>query len=329
MNLIFFDLEGPLSPQDNAYELMKLAPQGDRIFEVISRYDDLLALEGKEGYEPGDALALIAPFLVCHGITEQNIVALAEKASLVEGAPELIGQLHAQGWGVHCISTSYEQYGRRIAQRVGIAPENVACTHFPLDGYRSALNVEDLSSIPAVEESILPLRPEADDARIKERLDRFFWSELTDTKLGAVIEEVKPVGGQRKVGALSRFTERYEQPLGQVVVVGDSITDAKMLETIDQAGGLAIAFNANQYALPYATIGLASTHLSDLGPVLAAWAAGGRRTAENVVREKEKAGGTRNRGFYHWLAGRPDLGEPLAIHRRIRRFVREEAGKLG
>jgi energy-converting hydrogenase A subunit R len=40
MNLICFDLEGPLAPQDNAYELMKLFPRGGKIFEVISRYDD-------------------------------------------------------------------------------------------------------------------------------------------------------------------------------------------------------------------------------------------------------------------------------------------------
>jgi len=329
MKLVFFDLEGPLSSQDNAYELMKLSPNGDRIFEVISRYDDLLALEGKEGYEPGDTLALIAPFLVHYDITEENIVALAEKASLVDGAPELVGQLHAQGWHVFCISTSYEQYARRIAQRVGIAPENVACTHFPLDRYRSTLSVEDFSGIKEVEKDILPLKPEEDDAKIKERLDRFLWTELTNTKLGAVIEEVKPVGGRRKVEALDSFAQRYGQPFGELVVVGDSITDAKMLETVDKAGGLAVAFNANQYALPYATIGLASTHLSDLGPVLAAWAEGGRAAAEKEVRAKESAGGTGNRSHYHWLAGRQDLDEPLAIHRRIRRIVREEAGKLG
>ncbi len=36
--LICFDLEGLLSPQDNAYGLMKLIPDGDKLFEVISRY---------------------------------------------------------------------------------------------------------------------------------------------------------------------------------------------------------------------------------------------------------------------------------------------------
>ena len=70
MNFICFDLEGPLSPQDNAYELMRLFPNGGKIFEVISRYDDLLTLEEREDYEPGDTLALIVPFLLLHNISE-------------------------------------------------------------------------------------------------------------------------------------------------------------------------------------------------------------------------------------------------------------------
>ncbi|GAG18116.1 unnamed protein product, partial [marine sediment metagenome] len=92
-NFIAFDLEGPLSPQDNAYELMKLFPNGDRIFEVISRYDDLLTLEEKEDYEPGDTLALIVPFLVLHNITEADISRLAGEASLTGGADKLISWL--------------------------------------------------------------------------------------------------------------------------------------------------------------------------------------------------------------------------------------------
>ena len=54
--VIVFDLEGPLSPMDLAFELMGLREGGDKVFAVISRYDDLLTLEGKAGYEPGDTL---------------------------------------------------------------------------------------------------------------------------------------------------------------------------------------------------------------------------------------------------------------------------------
>ena len=68
MAKIFFDLEGPISPQDNAYEVLGLAKDGERVFEVISKYDDILTLEGREGYEPGDTLKLIVPFLLWNKI---------------------------------------------------------------------------------------------------------------------------------------------------------------------------------------------------------------------------------------------------------------------
>ncbi len=108
-NHICFDLEGPLSPQDNAYDLMKLFPDGDRVFEVISRYDDLLTLEGREGYEPGDTLALIVPFLVLHGISEADITDLADRATLTGGAARLVTWLNDEGWQVFCITTTYKQ----------------------------------------------------------------------------------------------------------------------------------------------------------------------------------------------------------------------------
>jgi len=323
---IFFDLEGPLSPQDNAYELMKLFPLGDRIFEVISRYDDLLALEGREDYEPGDTLALVVPFLICHHISEEDITGLAQRATLVDGAAELIADLSSSDWKVFCISTSYEQYALRIAHRVGIFSDNLACTRFSLGRYLSQAKEEDLTKVEEIEQEILAMKP-VDDEIMKKRLDLFFWKELPKTSLGIALREVKPMGGRRKVEALKGFARAYGQSLERVVVVGDSITDARMLEAVDSAGGLAVAFNANEYALPYATIGLASTNLGDLKLALEAWVEGGRDAVERVVRER--AGGGGDRGNFQWLRGRKNLEEPLKIHERIRRLVREEAGKLG
>ncbi len=325
---ICFDLEGPLSPQDNAYELMKLFPQGDKVFEIISRYDDLLTLEEKPSYEPGDTLALIVPFLLHHGVRENDIRRLAQRAKLVDGASKLIFGLHFRRWKVFCISTSYEQYALTITQRLGIAPENVACTHFPLDSYVQVLCKESLARVEKVEKDILTL-PLGDDEQIKRRLDQFFWSELPTTELGKIMEKVKPVGGRRKVEVLRKFAESYGQPLSSFVVVGDSITDFRMLQAINQSGGLAIAFNANEYALPYATLGLASTHLSDLAPILDTWEKGGREAVKGLVREKEKIKSMGNRENFHWLDGVKDLKPPLEVHRRIRRLVREEAAKLG
>ncbi len=328
-NFICFDLEGPLSPQDNAYELMKLFPDGDRIFEVISRYDDLLTLEEREDYEPGDTLALIVPFLVLHNIAEADIARLASKAKLTGGADKLISWLQYSIWRIFCISTSYEQYALHITQKLGIYAHNVACTRFPLDEFHQALSKEDRQLLQEAEQYILTMHPPTDDAQIKQYLDNFFWQKLPATDLGSAIEQVKPVGGRRKVAALNRFAETFGQPLSKWVVIGDSITDFRMLQAVEAEGGLAIAFNANEYALPYTTMGLASTFISDLTEVLTAWQEGYRKKVEKIVKDKEKIGGAGDRGYFHWLSGRKDIDDVIGIHKRIRRLVREEAGKLG
>ena len=328
MNVICFDLEGPLATQDNAYELMKLSPGGGEVFEVISRYDDLLTLEGRPDYEPGDTLALIAPFLVYHQITEEDITKLARKATLTSGAAELIFRLSAQGWKIFCISTSYEQYALHITRKLNMFSQNVACTSFPLDKISQTLCKDELRLLEAMEKNILNTRS-IDDDWIKKNLDHFYLKKLPKTNLGVLLEQVRPVGGQRKVEALERFAQAQDKPLSNWVVVGDSITDFKMLQAVDNAGGLAIAFNANEYALPYSTMGLASTHLDDLLPVLEAWGKGKRLAVERLVKGKEKAGGSGDRGHFRWLVGIEDVATHLEIHKRIRKIVREEAAKLG
>jgi len=326
MHTICFDLEGPLSPQDNAYELMKLFPGGDRVFETISRYDDLVTLEGREGYEPGDTLALIIPFLAYHGIEERQIVAMGQETELTPGALGLISRLKLLGWQIFCISSSYEQYAFHVTERLGIPSQNVVCTRFPLDHIRQSLSEKDHSLFRQAEEQFVTL---SGDTTIKETMDAFYWQTLPRTSLGKIISSVKPVGGKRKVEALEQFTTRTGKPISQWVAVGDSITDSKMLRTVNKAGGLAIAFNANEYALPYSTMSLASSSLDDLWIALEVWEKGGRRAAELTVKERESKGGDGNRAWFHWLAGNADTSRALEVHRRIRHLVRAEAAKLG
>ena len=299
MKLICFDLEGPLAPQDNAYELMKLFPRGGKIFEFISRYDDLLTLEGRPDYEPGDTLALITPFLAYHGIEEKQITFMGQKVGLTPGATELISELKSREWDIFCISTSYKQYALPITQRVGIPGENVACTSFPLAQIRQLLSQDEFALLDQIEHEIVNLNPFTDDTKIREYLDYFYWQKLPQTNSGRIIGQVKPVGGRRKVEALENFSTRMGKPLSRWMVVGDSITDFKMLQAVNKAGGLAIAFNANEYALPYSTLGLASVSLYDLWVVLEAWEKGGRHAIERVVKEREKAGGHNNRDHFH------------------------------
>ncbi|MFC1939013.1 hypothetical protein ACFLWM_02540 [Chloroflexota bacterium] len=328
-NFICFSLAGTLSPQDSAREMVKLFPNGERLFEVISRYDALSVLEEREGYESGDALALILPFLILHGISEGDIAGLAADAGFVSGAEKLVSWLQSKGWKVFCITNTYEPYARHLTHKLGSYANNVACTSLAGDKLRLTLDEKELALIKQAEADILGMKPFSDDDRIKQRLDSIFRETLPAAGLGEVMREIKPIGGRHKLAALNGFGDKYEQPLADWIVVGDGITDFRCLEAVDTAGGLAIAFNADEYALPPATMGLAATSLDHLTDVLEAWRKGKRKGAEKVVRGREKSGGSDDKGYFHWLAGRDAIDEVIEVHQGLRRLVREKAGKPG
>jgi len=349
--VICFDLEGPLSPMDYAYEVMKFIPAGDRVFEVISRYDDILTLEQRANYESGDTLKLIVPFLkcgafkvlpsearqvlICGNSEEADFKKISDRAILVNGAKELISRLRQGGWQVFIISTSYEHHALRIARRLGVSRANVFCTKFPLGLYRKEIDERSLLIVDSARDFIASdlwiknLSSGKKDKEIKEFLDEFFWGEVTsDTEIKKSFGDIRVMGGARKVEALKKIAERSGVLLENLAAVGDSITDFKMLQAVDGAGGLAIVFNGNEYALPYGTVGLATTNIMDLRKILDAWKRGGREAVKVVIRKtKPVMAGP----YYHWLVGKTqqELSEILKIHKKFRKIVRKKAAKLG
>ncbi len=325
---IAFDMEGPLTSQDAAFELMGLVPGGHEVFRAISRYDDILALAGRPDYEPGDTLALIVPFLLYHRLSVFHIERLAESAPLVEGAAETIAQLAGEGYQIFCITTTYEQYARRLAQRLGLAAaERIACTSFPLEELAARITWDDIGAVAHVAQALRQRDVQEDDTRLQALLDSFYWEELVGVPLGEAVTSVKPIGGRRKVEALDRFATSAQLETSRWVVVGDSITDNAMLTTVRDAGGLAVVFNGNQYALECGTVGVASMSLADILPLVKAWENGGLKGAQEFV-SRAAEGATATGPQYHWLAG-ADIAEALAVHARFRRRVRESAAELG
>jgi energy-converting hydrogenase A subunit R len=356
---ICFDLEGPLSPQDNAYEVMKLmGTEGAFIFEVISRYDDILALEGRSGYEPGDTLALIMPFFLAQGITEADIRKVSARAKIVEGAGYLFERLQANNWDIYIISTSYEQHAYNIGHQLGVPEDHIICTKLNLEEKKQMLRESAFALLKDAQEEILELYSDLDNNtdRIKNRLDKLFFHQLP--ALGYDIFTTRVIGGERKAEALRAIAQEKGIAIRDIIAVGDSITDYKMLQAVATRGGVAVVFNGNQYAVPYATVGLASVDIRFLYLVCKAFERGEKDAVMDVVTNWEE-----NRSVYgedpmnipdgyitpdlkdflitqkgkipfpyfHNLerADERKKSEILTIHKRLRMQVREDAGKLG
>jgi len=265
------DCEGPISKNDNAFELAThFIPKGDQFFTLVSRYDDILAdIVKRPGYKAGDTLKLILPFLKAYGATNQAILEYSSKnVLLVPGAKEML-QFVKTVMPSFIVSTSYEQYMRALCSLIDFPYENVYCTQLNLDKYeldeeekmRLKQLREEMSTLPMLEipknaKSIQDFS--AEHLKTIKRLDEIFWDEISRMKIGKVLNEVNPVGGHEKAEVVKSITAKMRNRLSNVMYVGDSITDVSVFQLLREEEGLTVSFNGNEYAVREAEIAVLS-----------------------------------------------------------------------
>jgi energy-converting hydrogenase A subunit R len=247
------DCEGPLSVNDNAFELAAhFIPQGERFFQIVSRYDDILVDEVKRpGYNAGDTLKLILPFLKVYGANNQNVEEFSSRNILmIPGARDTL-QLVNQIMPSFIISTSYQQYIHALCKLTGFPFENCYCTQLDLDKH---------TIIPEEAKTLRLLRKSIVDNPEFENLERIFWEEIPQMGVGAFLEEVKPVGGEAKKEAVLDIISQNQFRPNELIYIGDSITDVESLRFAQEHEALAISFNGNEYALEEASIAIISNN---------------------------------------------------------------------
>jgi energy-converting hydrogenase A subunit R len=265
------DCEGPISKNDNAFELTAhFVPEGDKLFTVISKYDDVLAdVFKRAGYKAGDTLKLILPFLKAYDVTNRKIQEFSAKSLiLIANVKETIQHIKAIAHAF-IVSTSYEHYIRALCKAIGFPFENTYCTKLDIDKYRiqeeEKTKLRDLAKeisqmpiiqIPSKAKSIEDFS-EKDQKSIR-RLDEIFWNEIATMEVGQIFSEVNPVGGCEKAEVVKDAVRRVGVSLVDVMYVGDSITDVEAFKLVRENGGLTVSFNGNQYAVKNAEIAVLS-----------------------------------------------------------------------
>ena len=267
------DCEGPISKNDNAFELTsRFVPNGDRFFTLISRYDDVLSdIVKKPGYKAGDTLRLILPFLKAYGATNG---AMKEYSSqnilLVPGAGETLNFVR-RIMPSFIVSTSYEHYIHALCDAVGFPKENVYCTRLNMDKYE--LDKEEIEKLKSLCEEILsmPIIEIPDSANslsdlplesrnTVNRLNEIFWKEIPLMKADKMLKDVNPVGGYEKANAIRDIAEKTGVDISNIIYVGDSITDVEPFQLVRKKGGVTVSFNGNRYAVREAEIAVMSPH---------------------------------------------------------------------
>ena len=236
------DCEGPLTINDNAFELAgKYIEDGEAFFEIVSRYDDILADEIKRpGYNAGDTLKLILPFLKAYGATNREITKFSEDTiQMIPGARDTLQFVYCT-MPSYIISTSYQQYIEALCNLTGFPFENTYSTLLDIDKY--SLTTQDKDRLKEIRKDII------NDSSF-ENLEKVFWQTIPQMETGRIFEEVKPIGGEGKKEAVEDIMKKFQFKSSDLMYVGDSITDVQPLRYAREEGGLSLAFNGNEYAI--------------------------------------------------------------------------------
>ena len=307
LRLFVSDCEGPISKNDNAFELaVNLVPDGGSFFSLISKYDDVLAdIVQKPGYKAGDTLRLILPFLKAYGATNKEIKIFSSKnVLLVPGAKDTLIFVR-QLMPSFIVSTSYEHYISSLCDLTGFPFENCYCTSLNLDKYD--ISEEETKRLQKLKKEIVAL-PMIDipkkacsvddfsqrDQETVNRLDEIFWKEIPNMKSGRMLTDVNPVGGSEKARAVQDIVERMHSSLERIMYVGDSITDLPAMKLVRENGGLTVSFNGNDYSVREADIAVLSRDTTVTSVLAEAFSRYGKAGAFRLVKEWSLSGLKKN-----------------------------------
>jgi energy-converting hydrogenase A subunit R len=290
------DCEGPISKNDNAYEITaQFVPNGDKLFTLISKYDDVLAdVLKKPGYSAGSTLKLLLPFFKAYGVTDKQMEEFsAQNLILIANSEDTLQHVRTVA-SAFIVSTSYEHYIRALCKALGFPYANTYCTKLGLDKYaiieqekmRLKNIAEEITHTPMI---TIPLKAKSIEAfsiadqKTLARLDMIFWSEITGMKLGRVFSEVTTVGGSQKAAAIEDAVAKLSVSLEDVMYVGDSITDVEAFKLVRDNGGLTVSFNGNNYAVENAEIAILSKNSIVTAVVADVFCRQGKQAALNLV----------------------------------------------
>jgi len=241
------DCEGPISINDNAFELAgHFIEDGEKFFTIVSKYDDILVDEVKrEGYNAGGTLKLIVPFLKAYGATNKEIVQFSrENVLLVPGAKETLLFVN-RNMTSFIVSTSYSQYIQALCDVVEFPFENTYSTSLDID--RIPINDGDV-------EKLMKLRKRIVESPDFDSIDQIFWRDILKLQIHEIMKDVNPVGGEGKKEAVLDIMNKFGYHSSDIMYVGDSITDVEPLRFAKESGGIAVSFNGNEFALREAEI---------------------------------------------------------------------------
>ena len=246
------DCEGPLTLNDNAFELSAhFIENGGELFKILSLYDDYLVdIVKRDNYKAGNTLKLILPFFVCENIKNADLIDFSQNNIYAVNDSKFLLSYLKEAMNTYIVSTSYGQYIEALSNYMDFPFENTFYTKVDVDAL--VLNDEEIEKINEFKQEILE---NPDDYEL---FDNIFFSEIQKMGIYDIIKEIDVVGGQGKKLAIDEIIKRDGINVDEILYIGDSITDVEPLEFARNNNGISISFNGNEYPLKVAEIAIVS-----------------------------------------------------------------------
>lgn len=293
----FLDCEGPISKNDNAFEITSdFIPNGDRLFNIVSKYDDVLAsVEKRDHYKAGNTLRLILPFLKAYDVTDQKMDRFSKQTvKLIENIRKTLNHLLIVA-KTFIVSTSYEHYIKAICKVVNFPIDRTYSTKVKIDKYnlskKDKLQIKqfsqeiakmDLFEIPTDTNDLSDFSTK--DRKVIYRLDEIFWRKMPQMSINKIFSDVNPIGGKEKAFAIKDGITRENILLKNVIYVGDSITDVEAFKLVKNNNGLTVAFNGNDYAIKNAEVAVISRTSLVIAIIVDVFSKFGKQKVMNLVK---------------------------------------------
>lgn len=246
------DCEGPLTLNDNAFELANhFIDNGGELFKILSLYDDYLVDEVKKpNYKAGNTLLLILPFFLVENIKNKDMIEFSRNNIFTVSESKFLLDYLKERMNIYIVSTSYGQYIEALANYMDFPFENTFYTKVDVD----ALDITDdeISKIIEFKDQIL------ENPEDYELFDSIFFNEIPKMGFYNLIKEVDVIGGEGKKLAIDKIIDNDSIDINEILYIGDSITDVEPLRFARDHDGISISFNGNIYPLKEAEIAIIS-----------------------------------------------------------------------
>jgi energy-converting hydrogenase A subunit R len=273
------DCEGPLTLNDNAFELCAhFIDNGDDLFKILSLYDDYLVDEvKKEDYKAGNTLKLILPFFVVENLKNEDLVNFSQEHIYVVNDSKFLLKYLQNAMNTYIVSTSYGQYIKAVSNFMEFPFKNTYFTDVNMDELN--LNDEEILKIIEFKKQIL------ENPKNYELFNDIFFNEIPKMNIYENIKNIDVIGGEGKKLAIDDIIASDNIDINEILYIGDSITDVEPLRFARKNNGISISFNGNDYPLREAQIAIVSPSAITTAVIANIYAKNDKNTVLNFIND--------------------------------------------